>query len=464
MASLRHHTIWLGLALASLWACSDDDNKDKTTDPVEEADAGDAGGDEEDAGRTEEEHPGDKDTSILPIVFVHGFAGSASQFDSQAQRFVANDYPPNKLSAFDHDGAGFAVADYVAGLDKMIDEARTRFGVEQVFLSGHSRGTLVSITYLSDPERAKKVAKLILLDGSACNAAPAGLPCIAPNKAGLPGQAHVQVATSAESFKMQYKFLFDKEPEVVDIVKQDEPVVISGRAVNFPANTGREGRTLDIFELKAETGERVGKEIASITIPASGDWGPVTVNPDKYYELRLSSETEGSYQHFYFQRFLRSTKFIRLLSGPPESASRVNTNAGPGHAALTLLRMREWYGTNAVGGAAPDELKITVKSTSGDAEVANAITADIKVDRIAVYLHDDKATPKMTTLAPLPYFPSQSFQTGLDIYLPASDPPTGTITLTNIQRGETSKPQVLSFPNWSSDKHTIMVMFADFAQ
>jgi pimeloyl-ACP methyl ester carboxylesterase len=454
MLSLRHNTIWLGLALASLLACSDDDKSEKGTDPVTESDAGD---DESDAGPAE--HPGDKDKSILPIIFVHGFAGSASQFDSQAQRFVANDYPPNKLGAYDHDGAGLDIPGYAAGLDVLVDEYLAKFGVEQIYLIGHSRGTSVSNSYLSDPARAKKVAKVILLDGQGCTAS---IPCTAPHQVDLPGQSHVNVATSAESFKLQYKFLFDKDPEVVDIVKQDEPVEIGGRAVNFPANTGREGRTLDVFEVAKETGERVGSAIASITIPASGDWGPVKVDADKYYELRLSSETEGSYQHFYFQRFLRSTKFIRLLSGPPDSPSRVNTNSGPNHAALTLIRMREWYGPGDPA-KAPDVLKIHVKSAQGDVDIPDAIT-DIKQDKIALYLHDDAATPKKTTLAPLPYFPTQPFQTGADAYLPASDQPDGTITITNIQRGDTSKPQVLNFPNYSSDKHTIMVMFADYAQ
>jgi pimeloyl-ACP methyl ester carboxylesterase len=439
-------------------ACSDDDKSDTSTDPSTKDDAG--GGEESDAGPAE--HPGDKDTSILPIIFVHGFAGSASQFDSQAQRFVANDYPPNKLAAYDHDGAGLDIPGYADGLDKVVDAAIQKFGVEQIYLIGHSRGTSVSITYLSDPARAKKVAKVVLLDGQYCTAAPATVPCTDPHQVDLPGQSHVTVATSAESFKKQYKFLFDKEPEVFDIVKQAEPVEIAGRAVNFPANTGREGRTLDIFEVETATGERVGKAIESITIPASGDWGPVKVDPDKYYELRLSSETEGAYQHFYFQRFLRSTKFIRLLSGPPDSPSRVNTNAGPNHAALTLIRMREWYGPGDPAKPA-DVLKIHVKSPQGDADIPDAIT-DIKQDRIALYLHDDAATPKKTTLAPLPYFPTQPFQTGADVYLPASDPPDGTISVTNIQRGDTTKPQVLNFPNYSSDKHTIMVQFADYAQ
>jgi hypothetical protein len=125
--------------------------------------------------------------------------------------------------------------------------------------------------------------------------------------------------------------------------------------------------------------------------------------------------------------------------------------------------MREWYGPGTDGKPA-DVLKIHVKSAQGDADVPDAITADVKTDKIALYLHDDAATPKMTTLMPLPYFPSQPFQTGIDVFMPASDPPDGTITITNTQRGHTNNPQVLNFPNYSSDKHTLMIMFADFEE
>jgi hypothetical protein len=81
-----------------------------------------------------------------------------------------------------------------------------------------------------------------------------------------------------------------------------------------------------------------------------------------------------------------------------------------------------------------------------------------------VYIHDDKATPKSTSGLPLPYFPSQPFQTGADVYLPAALPTNGVISVTNLPRGDASKPQVLNFPNWPSDNHTIMLMFSDYPQ
>jgi pimeloyl-ACP methyl ester carboxylesterase len=396
-------------------------------------------------------HPGDQDKSILPIVFLHGFSGSASQFDSQAQRFIANGYPPNKLRAYDHDGAAFTTTQFIAPLDQIVDNVLSEFGVTQVYLIGHSRGTSLVNGYVGDANRAKKVAKIILIDGNPC---PASTMCDAPNRGNLPGQAHVEAATSTESFKRQYKFLFGKDPSVVDIVAQTEPVLISGRAVNFPANTGRSGATLAVFELGAN-GQRAGAAILTKAIDTSGDWGPLQVSPDKYYEFALTLEN-GFVQHYYFQRFLRSTKFIRILSGAVDSPSRMNTNAGPNHAALTLLRMREWYTT--------DTLQIKVTRPAGETTTPNAITSAVANDNIAIYLHDDKATPGMTTLQPLPYFPEQPFQTGLDVFAPAAEQPDGTITVTNHPRGDAGKPQVLTMPNWASSKHNLSLNFADYAQ
>jgi triacylglycerol esterase/lipase EstA (alpha/beta hydrolase family) len=39
------------------------------------------------------ERTGAQDDPTLPIVFVHGFTGSAQQYETQAMRFASNGYP-----------------------------------------------------------------------------------------------------------------------------------------------------------------------------------------------------------------------------------------------------------------------------------------------------------------------------------------------------------------------------------
>jgi len=403
----------------------------------------------------------------LPIVFVHGFAGSAQQFEAQAQRFVANGYPIERIRAFDHDGAGFDIPGYADGVDAVVDQALEDFDVEQVYLVGHSRGTSVSTTYLSDEARRAKVAKYIALDGSPC---PTTVPCISPNQAMLPGQAHVEVATSAESFEMQYEFLMDEAPEVVEIVPQKDPVTISGRAVNFPANTGRESATLEIWELEASTGHRATEEPhATMELDADGGWGPVMVDSRKYYEFALipSGEAVGSTHHLYMQKFLRDSQLVRLLSGDAMSATRVNTNTSDDHTSVIAIRMREWYAMDD-GDADGDQSDILEVGVSGgdvdEVEAVNVMQRFVGNATIGYHIHDDAASPGESMMTALPYFSGQAFQSGVDFFMPASDPPTGTITITNIPRGDTDKPQVLRIPNWRSSEHAVTVQFSDFAQ
>jgi pimeloyl-ACP methyl ester carboxylesterase len=388
----------------------------------------------------------------LPIVFIHGFAGSAQQYMSQAMRFVANGYPPDRIRAFDHDGAGFDIGGYADQADAFIDAVMAEFGVSQIYLVGHSRGTSVSNAYLENPARAAKVAKYIALDGRPC---PTVVPCVAPNQAGLPGQTHVEVATSKESFAMQYEFLIGQPPAIVDIVPHAGAVQISGRAVDFPANTGRAGTTLQIFAINAETGMRESEEAHdTFEIGADGNWGPARLDPSKHYELLLSADG-STQQHFYPQSFPRSTNLVRLLSGSPDSPTRINTHVGDHHATVIALRMREWRQSDA--------LEIVTVSKSGNESVPNVVTERLGDANIAVHLHDDAASPQTSTLGELPNL-GGPFQTTADVYMPAADPPDGTITFKNLPRGDSTRPQILRVPNWSSTKHLISLMFSDYAQ
>ncbi len=399
------------------------------------------------------------DDVALPIVFVHGFAGSAQQYESQKMRFVANGYPADRIVAYEHDGAGMDIAGYAAGVAATIDEVLQRFGADQVYLVGHSRGTFVSSTLLADPTQAAKVAKYVAIDGAPC---PAGVavPCITPNQAMFPGQAHVETATSPESFAVQYEFLVGQPPSVVDIEPQRDPVELSGRAVNFPANTGREGVTLEVWKVDPATGHRTDDEpIATTVLGADGAWGPITVESGAHYEYTLMTPGADSVHHVYLQPYVRSSDFVRLLSSPPDGPTRMNTNTGDDHAALVVMRMREWYAADDadLDGDQRDTLSI---STDGG-EPVDALQPFVGNGTIGIHVHDDAATPGETTLVPLPYFSDQPFQSGVDVFMPASADGSGTITITNLPRGDADDPQMLNVPNWPSSTHSISVLFAD---
>ena len=71
-------------------------------------------------------------------------------------------------------------------------------------------------------------------------------------------QGHTQSVGSAESFAAQYEFFTGQRTGARRWSLPEPPgqVEISGRALNFPANTGIAGSTLDVYEVEPETGER----------------------------------------------------------------------------------------------------------------------------------------------------------------------------------------------------------------
>jgi hypothetical protein len=84
-------------------------------------------------------------------------------------------------------------------------------------------------------------------------------------------------------------------------------------------------------------------------------------------------------------------------------------------------------------------------------------------NKIGVHVHD-AAADKVSTLAPIPFFLALTFQTGVDLWMPATTPTDGYITWENAPRGDTTRLQTLHTPNWASDAHRISIQFNDYVQ
>ena len=83
---------------------------------------------------------------------------------------------------------------------------------------------------------------------------------------------------------------------------------------------------------------------------------------------------------------------------------------------------------------------------------------------IGIHVHDAAASPGDSTLDLLPFFPTQAFQTGVDVFMPAAEPTDGTISFANAPRGDTTRLQTINIPNWRSSEHRATVTFNDFVQ
>ena len=172
------------------------------------------------------------------------------------------------------------------------------------------------------------------------------------------------------------------------------------------------------------------------------------VESGAHYEYVLSSDESPIQHHLYLQPYVRSSDLVRLLSSPPDGATRANTNTGDDHSAVIVIRMREWYAVDDadLDGDQTDVLEISV---DGDEAPVNVLADFVGNGAIGLHLHDDAATPGETTLAACRTSrPSRSRAASTCSCRPRTR--RTTITVTNIPRGDTDRPQTLNVPNWPS--------------
>lgn len=412
-----------------------------------------------------------------PIVFVHGFAGSGAQFESQAMRFTSNGYPADWIDVHEYDSLfGVAPMEEVwDGLDDRIDRLLAATGADKVDLAGHSLGTQVSQGYLtSSPERAARVAHYVNIDGRTATAPPGGVPTLAVWGIGNPArqivgaqnyrddtQSHVQVATSAETFAVMYEFLNGRRPRTTEIVPEPPGrVEISGRALVFLSNVAPAGATVALWRVDPRTGHRVDDQPeATQVLGDDGSWGPFRVNGRHHYELALTRGT-GTTHHFYASPFLRSSHLVRLLTSEPGTGLDLLRPKSDRHTTLTLVRNMEIWGDGAV-----TDPKDVVR-VAGHNLATPAITPRSEAV-IGLFAWDEGSDGVSDLSQPLASLAGLPFIGGADLFLPATPPPgppAGSIRIEVTPRTGSGRPEVVNVPNWPSSTEHISVMLRDFSQ
>jgi pimeloyl-ACP methyl ester carboxylesterase len=411
---------------------------------------------------------------VGPVIFVHGGAGSAQQFESQSMRFASNGWPVDLLFAFEYDStfATQSFAAVIARLDAFVDSVLAQTGADQVYLMGHSLGTFVSQTYLAVPPYAAKVAKYVNIDGGTASALPGGVPTLAiwaelagsgavnPPRAIvgatnvlLLGQFHVQSATSPEAFAAMYEFFTGEPPATTDILPVPPgQVEIAGRAVFFPANMGVGDATVEIWEVDGATGFRKAHEPAATysltgTGYYDGAWGPVKVNGLKHYEIVLIREGFRPH-HFYFEPFMRSNYFVRLLTSPPGGIGEY-MDQSDNHSNIVISRQNDWR----------DEDVLEINGVN----VLSALTPITK-NLIGLFIYDKDADGVSDLTQPIALYHAITFMSGVDLYMPAAEPPDGTISIVVTPRWGDGMTQVINVANWASSQHAMSVVVNDYVQ
>ncbi|RLP97247.1 alpha/beta hydrolase [Micromonospora sp. CV4] len=402
-----------------------------------------------------------------PVIFVHGSAGSASQFQTQAKRLASNGHPIDIIEAHEYDSPNIAsiLPQVYAGLDARISRLLAATGADRVDLLAHSLGTFVMQGYLSSsPDRAARVAHYVNLDGRTAASPPGGVPTLAiwgegdPARAVagarnvyFPDQSHTQTVSSRESFREIFRFLRDRAPRTTSIVPQLFGTArVSGRAVLFPSNAGVDDATLEVYPVSSLTGGRLSNRPAHrVPLGGDGSFGPFPVLATARYEFAIVRAGAATH-HFYFQPFLRSDSFLRLATSRPGEGLGALVDTSDRHTALTIQRQKEWWGDQ---GDAGDHLWINGR------DVLNPANTPRVKRTIAVFAFDDGSDGVTDLTAPLPEFFSQTFITGMDVFIPAAPAHLGVVRITVGQRG--GGYDVINVPNWRSSEHRVSVNVDD---
>ena len=417
-------------------------------------------------------------TDVLPVLFIHGGAGSASQFESQAQRFIANGYPAEFISVYEYD-SGVLAADPLnqelavtrhLEINAHIDRLLQATGAKQVNLLGHSLGTFVSQMYLAIPENAAKVAHYVNIDGRGATAQPGGVPTLA-----IWGQyvtekveggeniyppendpvAHIEAATSADSFKHIYRFFNDKEPATHKVPDSEaDQVWLAGKASLFPQNVGASGATLNVYTVDSNTGARLSDTpVYSKTITDDGAWGPFAVENGASVEYALI-HGDNQDQYFYREPYKQDTFMVRLnTSRPGEGVGRLLQRAST-HTNLMIGRDMELWG---------DQDGSNDSLTVNGQEMIDELVAPL-LTRLSVLFLTDRNADQTSNLSVLdPYFASLPFMRGWDFYIPSATNGAGTVEV-RLKSRRGGQEQVINVPNWPSTQvRSVSLQFRDYA-
>ncbi|AKJ30239.1 esterase/lipase family protein [Caldimonas brevitalea] len=85
-----------------------------------------------------------------PIVFVHGYSGSASNWDTMLGRFRSSGYASGSLYTFNYNSLVSSNRTSASELRSFVNTVRSRHGNARIALVAHSNGGLVSRWYRAE--------------------------------------------------------------------------------------------------------------------------------------------------------------------------------------------------------------------------------------------------------------------------------------------------------------------------
>ena len=100
-----------------------------------------------------------------PVIFVHGYTGSASNWTTAMTVFRSGGYSSSELFAYEYNSYGNNITN-AQGLASYVSQVRSRTGAAQVDIVNHSMGGLVSLWYVKQLGGAQYVRHLASIAGA----------------------------------------------------------------------------------------------------------------------------------------------------------------------------------------------------------------------------------------------------------------------------------------------------------
>jgi len=269
-----------------------------------------------------------------PIVMAHGYLASGDTFADHAARFAANGYCQDRLISIDWNAISQSdVETPIQIFDDAIDKVLAETGSDKAILFGHSAAGWISSEYLNDPARSAKVSHYIHIgsgsitppedvemlnlysDGDTISGG--GIEIEGVENVNLADEDHFQVATGVNSFEAAFEFIAGQLPETGEFLPSEQPE-IWGKALYFGDNLPISDAIIEVYPLDPETGRRLNdKPESQMTVGEEGLWGPLSVQVNQPYELRLLPEDGLEIRHYY-SGFNHDDYIVRLRGMPTE--------------------------------------------------------------------------------------------------------------------------------------------------
>lgn len=399
--------------------------------------------------------------SYLPLVMVHGVLASGDTYALQIMRFTSNGYCNDRLFTFDWNSIGNGI-DNAALLDEFIDEVLNITNVDKVELVGHSAGGSLGYNYLSNPARAAKVAHYVHI-GSGVQSGPAGngsVPTLniwsegdevvsggdisGATNVKLTDADHYQVATSVESFEAMVTFFRGISPQTSEILGEHR-FKVGGKAVTLGENAPLSGATVRVYEVNPETGWRITEQPqATFITDSKGFWGDFMPKPNTPYEFFIQSTVAGDRPvHYYREGFTHTNTHVYLRTlPPPGSLAGILLGGLPKNDNQSVVAV---FASSQAVINGRDELFIN------STELSSANFAPASKTAIAFFVYDANNNQTTDNTA-ITLFGLTPFLAGVDVFLPASEPSTISLTLNNRN---------LNIRNWPSESEGIIVPVFD---